>query len=127
LSKAGILSPVLQHVSLEVPGDQVQRTVEFWGLLGFQPAEAPESIAPYVTWLQRDRTQIHLIHTDEPTVPLLGHAAVVAEDFDVAVERLRGAGFEFEEAQELWGARRGFALAPGGHRVELMASPPPTD
>ena len=118
---------MLQHVSLEVPPDQVPRMVEFWGLLGFQPTKAPKPIAPYVTWLGRDGTQIHLIHTEDATAPQLGHSAVVAEDFAAAIERLRDSGFEFEEAQELWGARRGFAIAPGGHRVELMASPPATD
>ena len=115
---------MLQHVSLEVPQDQVARTIEFWGLLGFEQAEAPEPIAPYVTWLGREGTQIHLIHTDEATVPPLGHAAVVAQDFDAAVNRLREAEFEVEEARELWGASRAFAIAPAGHRVELMASPP---
>jgi catechol 2,3-dioxygenase-like lactoylglutathione lyase family enzyme len=118
---------VLQHVSLEVAPDQVPRTVEFWGLLGFAPTKPPEPIAPFVTWLQHDGTQIHLIHTEDATAPQLGHPAVVVEDFDAAVERLRGAGFEFGEAQELWGARRGFAIAPGDHKVELMAFPPPTD
>ena len=115
---------MLQHVSLEVPPDQIERTIEFWGLLGFESAEPPEPIAPFVTWLQRDGTQIHLLHNEAATVPPLGHAAVVAEDFDAALKRLRDAGFEVEEAQDLWGASRAFALAPAGHRVELMASPP---
>ncbi len=117
---------MLQHVSLEVPRDQVARTIEFWGLLGFGPSEAPEPIAPYVTWLAHEGTQIHLIHTDEATVPPLGHAAVVAPDFEASVKRLREAEFEVEEARELWGASRAFAIAPAGHRVELMASPPGT-
>jgi catechol 2,3-dioxygenase-like lactoylglutathione lyase family enzyme len=117
---------VLQHISLEVPQDQVERTIEFWGLLGFERADAPEPIAPYVTWLQRDGTQIHLIYTDMPTVPPLGHAAVVADDFAATVQALRDSGFEVEDARQLWGADRAFAIAPGGHRVELMASPPPT-
>ena len=115
---------MLQHVSLEVPPDQVERMVGFWELLGFRRTEAPEPIAPFVTWLQRDGTQIHLLHNEAATVPPLGHAAVVAEDFDAAVERLRGADFEVEDAQDLWGAARAFAIAPGGHRVEVMAAPP---
>jgi hypothetical protein len=116
---------VLQHVSLEVPQDEVERTVEFWGLLGFAEIGAPEPIAEYVTWLQRDGTQIHLIPTDAPGVPLLGHAAVVVGDFEATVKSVREAGFEVEDGRELWGASRAFAIAPGGHRVELMASPPP--
>jgi hypothetical protein len=116
---------VLQHVSLEVPPEQVEQMVQFWRLLGFDRAEAPEPIAEYVTWLQRDGTQIHLIHTDSATVPQLGHAAVVAPDFEQTVQKLRNSGFEVNDAQELWGAGRAFAIAPAGHRVELMATPPP--
>ena len=116
---------MLQHVSLEVPPDEVERTIEFWTLVGFRRVHAPEEIAPFVTWLQSDGTQIHLLHNEQPTAPPLGHAAVVAADFDSTVARLREAGFEVEDARQLWGASRAFALAPAGHRVELMASPPP--
>ena len=116
---------MLHHVSLEVPTDDVERMVEFWGLLGFDRVEPPDPIAPFVTWLERDANQIHLIHTDDAIVPLLGHPAVVAEDFEPALGRLKSAGFEVERAQELWGRPRAFAIAPGGHRVELMAAPPP--
>jgi catechol 2,3-dioxygenase-like lactoylglutathione lyase family enzyme len=116
----------LHHVSLEIPPAEVERTVEFWVQLGFEPLEAPEPIAPYVTWLERGEQQIHLIHTEAATVPALGHAAVVlAGEFAATLERLRTAGFEVQPADELWGESRAFALAPGGHRVELMAAPPP--
>ena len=69
---------MLHHVSLEVAPDDVDRTIEFWTLLGFTKLDAPPEIAEYVTWLERDANQIHLIHTPQPTVPALGHPAVVA-------------------------------------------------
>lgn len=116
---------MLQHVSLEVPADEVEASVAFWRLLGFEPVAAPEPIAPYVSWVEREGTQIHLIETDAAAVPALGHAAVVVEEFERTLEALREAGHEVEESRRLWGARRAFAVAPGGHRVELMASPPP--
>ena len=116
---------MLHHVSLEVPNTDVERTVEFWELLGFKRLPAPEPVAPYVTWLERGANQIHLIHTDEATVPQVGHAAIVAEDFQATLDRLGEAGFEVNETRELWGERRAFAIAPAGHRVELMAAPPP--
>jgi catechol 2,3-dioxygenase-like lactoylglutathione lyase family enzyme len=116
---------VLHHVSLEVTPDDVESTVGFFELLGFTRIAAPESIAPFVTWLEAEGSQVHLIHTPEPTTPLLGHPAVVAEQFGQTVERLRDAGFVVEEADELWGERRSFAVAPSGQRVELMAAPPP--
>ena len=116
---------MLQHVSLEIPPDRGRATVAFWGLLGFEPVDSPEALGGYVTWVEREGTQIHLIHTDAATVPVLGHAAVVVDDFDATLAALRRAGHEVNETRELWGARRAFAIAPGGHRVELMESPPP--
>jgi catechol 2,3-dioxygenase-like lactoylglutathione lyase family enzyme len=115
---------VLHHVSLEVAPSEVDRTIEFFELLGFTVLPAPDSIAPFVSWLESDGTQIHLIHTPEPTTPVLGHPAVVAPEFEATVSRLREAGFEVEGADELWGEARAFALMPSGGRVELMAAPP---
>ena len=116
---------MLHHVSLEVAPGDVERTIEFFELLGFARVPAPDPIASFVTWVEAEGTQIHLIHTPEPTAPQLGHAGVVAADFESAVERLRASGFEVEETRELWGAPRAFALLPGGGRLELMGAPPP--
>ena len=116
---------MLHHVSIEVPPGEAERTVEFWGLLGFDQVEAPEALGDSVRWLERQGTQIHLILTEGHTAPALGHAAVVVPDHAAAKERLRGAGFEVEDTRQLCGADRAFAIAPGGHRVELMAAPPP--
>ena len=99
--------------------------VEFWRLLGFSHVPAPEPIADYVTWVEREGTQIHLLHSDAATVPRIGHAAVVVEDFDATLAALGEAGYEAAETRRLWGARRGFAVGPAGHRVELMDAPPP--
>ncbi len=117
---------MLQHVSIEIPERQVEAAIEFWTLLGFQRVDSPEPLRGHVTWLERRGTQVHLIHTDSATVPTLGHTAVVVADFDETVARVRAAGHEAEEARQLWGARRAFAIAPAGHRVELMESPPPS-
>ena len=116
---------MLQHVALEISPDEVEAAVSFWVLLGFERVEAPEALGGYVTWVERAGTQIHLLHTEEARVPLLGHAAVVVDDFAAALERVGAAGHAVEETRELWGARRAFAVSPGGHRVELMAAPPP--
>ena len=116
---------MLHHVSLEVAPAEVERSVEFFELIGFHRVPTPEPIAPFVTWLERDRNQIHFIHTPEPTTPALGHPALVAEDFAATVADLRGAGFQVEDADQLWGEPRAFAVMPGGQRVELMAAPPP--
>lgn len=116
---------MLHHVSLEVGTDDIERAARFFQLAGFEPVQAPDPIAPYVTWLERSATQVHLIATPEATVPQLGHPALVVDDFAATVEALRSDGFEVEDARELWGEPRAFGVLPGGQRVELMAAPPP--
>jgi catechol 2,3-dioxygenase-like lactoylglutathione lyase family enzyme len=115
---------VLQHVTLEVSPGDIERSVGFWGLLGFGRVEAPAALAETFVWMEREGTQIHLERNPAPVVPPHGHAAVVVEDFDATVDRLRDAGFEVTLGREHWGAPRAKAVAPGGHTVELMASPP---
>jgi hypothetical protein len=41
------------------------------------------------------------------------------------VGRLRDAGLEVRPTEEHWGAARAFVQTPAGHRVEVMAAPPP--
>ncbi len=116
---------MLQHVSLEISPEAVDDAVAFWELLGFASVDSPEALGGYVTWLEREGTHIHLIHTDAATAPALGHAAVVVDDFDATMSRVAEAGHEVAETRQLWGARRAFAVGPGGHRVELMEFAPP--
>jgi Glyoxalase-like domain len=114
---------MLHHVGIEISPAEIERSVEFWRLLGFAEVEPPPSLTEF-TWLERSETQVHLMPTELPAVPSRGHTAVVATDFDAAVERLRENGFEVEPRREHWGEPRALAIAPGGHRVELMAAPP---
>jgi hypothetical protein len=114
---------VLHHVGLEVAPADIDGAAGFFELVGFERVEPPATLAEY-TWLERDGTQIHLMPTEEPTVPSRGHLALVAQDFDATVARLREAGFAVEPKREHWGQPRAMAIAPGGHRVELMAAAP---
>ena len=119
------MAAVLHHVALEVAPDDVARVAELWELIGFRRVPAPEAIAEYVTWLERQGTQVHLMRSEAAAVPPLGHPAVVAAELDETLGRLERAGFELEEHRQLWGERRFFVLGPGGLRVELMEAPPP--
>jgi Glyoxalase/Bleomycin resistance protein/Dioxygenase superfamily len=115
---------MLQHVTLEVDPEEIERSVEFWTLLGFVRVEPPAALAETFVWMERGGSQIHLERNPSPVVPPHGHAAVVVEDFERTVERLRDAGFEVSPGREHWGAPRAKAAALGGHTVELMAAPP---
>jgi catechol 2,3-dioxygenase-like lactoylglutathione lyase family enzyme len=114
---------MLHHVGIEVRPADLERSVEFWRVLGFELREPPATLREY-TWLERDGTQIHLMPSDSPTVPPRGHVAVVAPDFEATVAALRERGFEVERRREHWGVPRALATTPGGHRVELMEAPP---
>ena len=116
---------MLQHVALEVRPDDGERCAAFWELVGFDRVEPPPALADRTIWVQRDGTQIHLLHTDDPVAPPQGHAAVVVEDYDSVLAALRDHGFDPEPRTEHWGAPRSFVRDPAGHRVELMAAPPP--
>ena len=119
-----MVGPVIQHVALETSRADAEAALHFWRLVGFEQVEPPETLRERADWLQLGPTQIHLLWSDSPVAPSQGHAAVHVHDYDAAVERLRGAGYEVEDRPEHWGAPRSFARAPGGHRVELMAAPP---
>jgi hypothetical protein len=116
---------MLQHVTLEVRPYDIERSVELWQLLGFRLVEPPATLAETFVWVEREGTQIHLERNESPVVPPRGHAAVVVEHFERALEDLSEHGFEIARGREHWGAPRAKAIAPGGHTVELMAAPPP--
>jgi hypothetical protein len=114
---------MLHHVGIEVAPAEIEAAAGFFELLGFARVEPPETLREF-TWLERGGTQVHLMPKEEPTVPSPGHLAVVVDDFEAMVARVRDAGFEVEPKREHWGEPRALAIAPGGHRVELMAAPP---
>src|SRR3954469_21505236 len=120
-SSASPRAEMLQHVTIELAGDQGEACVEFYALLGFERVEAPASLAGRATWVERDGTQVHLMPVDDPVVPPSGHHAVLVSDYDSTFAALRAAGFEPEPRKEHWGVARSFVRNPAGHRVELMA------
>src|SRR3954454_22000535 len=116
---------MLQHVTIELPADQVEACVEFYALLGFERVEPPASLRGRATWVERDGTQVHLMPVEEPGVPPSGPHAVLVSDYEATFAVLRDAGFEPEPRKEHWGAARSFVRNPAGHRVEVMAGSPP--
>lgn len=114
---------MLHHVGIEVAPADIEACAGFLKLLGFERVEPPETLREF-TWLERSGTQVHLMPEEDPTVPSRGHLAVVVEDFEGTVARVREAGFAVEPKREHWGQPRALAIAPGGQRVELMAAPP---
>jgi catechol 2,3-dioxygenase-like lactoylglutathione lyase family enzyme len=118
---------VIQHVALETREDDIDAEVAFWALLAFAHVEAPGTLTERSTWLQGAAgTQVHLLHAPDPTAPPEGHVAIIVPDYDATLARLRDAGFDPQPRPAHWGAQRSFVRSPGGHRVEVMAAPPPS-
>ena len=115
---------MIQHVALEVREQDVEASVRFWALLGFEPVAAPAALAARSTWVQAGGTQIHLLYAERPVVPAAGHVAVVVEDHDATLAALRQAGFDPQPRTQYWDSPRTFVRSPGGHRVEFMAFAP---
>ena len=55
----------------------------------------------------------------------LEQGIAVVDDYAATLDRLRAAGHPVKPRPEHWGAPRAFITSPGGHRVEVMAAPPP--
>jgi len=115
---------MLHHVGIEIAPADLDRAVEFFTLLGFERVAPPPALADGFTWLQREGTQVHLMHEESPVVPPRAHFAVVVPDYEETLRRLREHGFETRPGREHWGSPRAHAIAPGGHRIELMQASP---
>lgn len=63
---------MLQHVTLEVAPEDIERSIEFWTLLGFRQVEPPPVLADTFTWLEREGTQIHLERNEAPSARSTG-------------------------------------------------------
>jgi catechol 2,3-dioxygenase-like lactoylglutathione lyase family enzyme len=116
---------VIRHITFEIHPDCVRRCVAFYALIGFREVQPPASLAERAAWVQNGPTQVHLMRVENPVTLPKGHVAVLAEDYEATVARLRDAGHEVEPRTEHWGAPRSYVRDPGGNLVELMASPPP--
>lgn len=134
----------IQHVALEIERDQAERAREFWRLVGFEQVSPPVALRQRAIWMEAGpaaaRAQIHLLYAEpgateaqlRPGIERLGdaarrsacHVAIVVLDFEATVAALRRAGFTVRDRRPHWGAARAFAGHPGGHTIELMASPP---
>jgi catechol 2,3-dioxygenase-like lactoylglutathione lyase family enzyme len=116
---------MLHHVTLEVSPGDLGRAAEFWASLGFTEIDVPGDLPGDFLWFERGGTQVHLMASEQPTIPREGHPAVIVPDFELTIERLLESGFEVTPKRERWGSARAQALAPSGHKVELMEAAPP--
>jgi 6-phosphogluconolactonase len=114
----------LHHVALETRPPGADACRDFFALLGFREIRPPQELVGRARWLERAGQHVHLLLSDQPSVPPAGHLAVVADDYEDVLDALRAAGHEPAQAAEHWGSPRAFVRDPAGHLVEVMAFPP---
>ena len=115
---------MIHHVSLELDEHDAAAEVAFWELLGFAEMTPPDALAERARWVQRVGFQVHLVYAQSPSIPREGHVAVILEDYDAVLARLRAARHEAAPRTEYFGSPRTQVRSPAGHLVELMAPPP---
>jgi catechol 2,3-dioxygenase-like lactoylglutathione lyase family enzyme len=115
----------LQHVALEIRPDDLEACLAFYALVGFGEVPLPdERSVPQGRFLQGGATQIHLLFADDPGVPPKAHSAIVLDDYEGTLHRLRAAGHEPSDRARYWGSPRAKLTDPAGHVVELMEFAP---
>ena len=114
---------MIQHVAREITTAQLDACLGFYTLLGFAEVPVPDTLAGRAAWLERRGTQVHLLFSEDAQ-PEHGHVAVVLDDYEATLGRLREAGHEVEPRRAHWGSPRAYVHDPAGHLVELMAFPP---
>ncbi|HEY2980619.1 MAG TPA: VOC family protein [Anaerolineales bacterium] len=113
----------IDHVQLAMPAGGEARAREFYGgLLGCAEITKPPALAERGgAWFQAGRTQLHLGVEADHRAARKAHPALLVEDLDAFLARLRAAGCELDDSQPaLDGYKRAHVFDPFGNRIELM-------
>jgi catechol 2,3-dioxygenase-like lactoylglutathione lyase family enzyme len=113
-------TPIIQHVTRQIPPPALEECIEFYALLGFVAVAAPPGVEGRAAWLEAGGTQIHLM-LEPDAAPAPGHIGVIADGYEDTVAALSARGHEVEPRREHWGSPRAYVKDPAGNLVELMA------
>ena len=110
----------LDHVDVTAPVE-LQSEVLAWyrDCLGLDEIQRPPGVRPEGGWFRAGNQEIH-ISIDEHNPPKVAHFAIVVDNFDVAVERLRGAGYHIEQTSCIPGSDCPYTRDPAGNCIEIM-------
>jgi len=113
----------LHHVNVVVPVGGTEKVAGFYAdVVGLRQVPKPtEGVSAGGAWFDLDDArQLHLSERDDAVVLEDMHFAVVVDDFDGILERIRGAGAPWWDEPQIFGARRGSTRDPLGNRVEVL-------
>lgn len=114
----------IDHVQLAIPQGAENTARQFYGeVLGMVELPKPAELAKRGgCWFESGEVQIHLGIENDFRAAKKAHPALRCHDYAGFVERLRGAGVEVTEANDIPGVRRCHIHDPFGNRIELVGT-----
>jgi len=112
----------LDHVQLAIPPGSEEVCDSFYiGLLGFAAETKPPLLAARGgRWYRRAAAVLHLGVEADFRPARKAHPALVVDAYADLLERLRDAGVEVRESDEILGTLRCHVFDPVGNRLELI-------
>lgn len=106
-----------------MPAGQEEKGREFYaGLLGMQEIPKPRALLKRGgCWFQSGIVQVHLGVEDDFHSANKAHPALKCTNYDALVAKLRDAGVEVTEPDDIPGVRRCHMHDPFGNRIELVS------
>jgi len=113
----------IDHVQLAMPAGEEGTARKFYSdVLGMNEISKPPELAKRGgCWFESGSVQIHLGVEDGFRPAKKAHPALRCTDYDGLVSKLRAAGIEVDEPNDIPGVRRCHIHDPFGNRIELIA------
>ncbi len=113
----------IDHVQLAAPAGSEDEARRFYrDLLGMQEVPKPPLLARRGgVWFASGDVQLHIGIEQDFRPARKGHPALRCRDYDGMLRRLREAGIEVNEVDDIPGFRRTHVYDPFGNRIELVA------
>ena len=112
----------LEHVQLAMPpGGEARAQAFYGGILEIPEIPKPPNLAKRGgCWFERGDLKVHLGVESEFRPARKAHPALLVEDLQALVGRLRSAGHDVRADEPLEGYHRVYVDDPFGNRIELM-------
>jgi len=114
----------IDHVQLAAPSGSEDKARRFYrDVLGMMEVPKPPALARRGgVWFASGDVQIHIGIEEEFRSARKAHPALRCAAYDELLQRLRDAGTEVVEVNDIPGVRRAHIHDPFGNRIELMAA-----
>jgi catechol 2,3-dioxygenase-like lactoylglutathione lyase family enzyme len=114
----------IDHVQLAMPPGEEARARRFYAdLLGMREIPKPEPLAARGgCWFASGSVQLHLGVEQDFRPARKAHPAIGVSGYAALLAKLKAAGVEVVEADDIPNLRRGHIFDPFGNRIELIAS-----